>query len=139
MKCVSLRWFEAEGRIVGLDSTSPNPTISTDHLRWMCVDRQQQSFTRVCTRAVIGLGGVPVPDQQAILVREVLYEVAQCRIIQETEVVRTGTKAVIVAAIDAELSDVGIEVEARLGSGCCPESAERPTEGVDPRSECHPP
>ena len=77
--------------------------------------------------AVVGLGCVPVPNQQAILIGEMLDPVSQQRIILEAEVVRASAQAIIIAALLAEFSDVCIEVEAGFGTGGHAETGEGPT------------
>ncbi len=72
------------------------------------------------------LGGVPVADQHAVLVREPLDIVAEGRVVEEPEVVGTGVEVDVVAAVVAERRDVGVEVRQLLGAGGLAEPVERP-------------
>jgi len=85
---------EPECRVVGLDPVTPDATIRTVHQLGVGIDRQEHaSATTVCavgTYVVIWKRGIPVTDQQAVLVREMLDQVVQGRITRPTEVIGVG-------------------------------------------------
>ncbi len=57
-----------------LRQTAPSTSVQRCEMR---IDRQQQTSTRVIPGLVVRLGCIPVVDQQAILVGEVVHKVVQ--------------------------------------------------------------
>ena len=73
---------EAEGRVVGLDARPPYlAVVRADQQVGMRVDGQEQPAATarqaVVADVVVGERGVVVPDQQAVLIREVLDPICQ--------------------------------------------------------------
>ena len=83
-------WLERKCRVVGLHAVAPYAAIGTKHRLRMRVDRQEQALTWVTPDLVVPLRGIPVVDQQAILVGQVFDPVTQQWVVQETEVVRAN-------------------------------------------------
>ena len=120
--------LQSKGRVVGLDAVAPDAAVGAVHQLGMGVDRQEQAAaaaqTAPCGHVVIRERSVPVADQQAVLVGEVLDPVVQDRIAAPTEVVGVGQPCVE-APVLAELGHVGVEVEGGLGAGGAAESRQR--------------
>ena len=66
-------WIQAEGRIVRLDAAAPGyPVKRLDQGSGMRIHDQQETASGVSPGPVIGVGHIPVVEQQAWAVREVI-------------------------------------------------------------------
>ena len=83
----------------------------------MGIDWQDKAATAttqtVVANVVVRERRVVVPHEETVLIPEVLHPVAKRWIIKEPEVVWTRPQAVVVAAIVAELGEVGVEERLR--------------------------
>src|SRR6476620_11290722 len=93
------------------DGTRGGPTGVVPDRR-VGVDRKDQPLTRVIADVVVRLRRVVVPDEQAVLVRE-MGDPVPIRIV---EVVWAELEGLVVPAVVAVLRDVGVEVR----EGLCP-------------------
>ena len=71
----------------------------------MRIDRQEITITGMQAGIVVGLGGIPIADQQAVLIGIPFDLVSQCGIVQEAKIV-SGFQGGIVAAVLAEFGHV---------------------------------
>ena len=95
-----VRLLRAKSGVIGLDARTPDlAVIGAQQQFGMRIHRQEQATTAtigtVITNIVIGKRGVIVPDQQTILIGEVLDPIRLG--IREAEVIGTGAQAVVIA------------------------------------------
>src|SRR5947208_16734114 len=88
---------QTERRIVRLDLRTPNAAVvRTNQQIRVCIDRQDEAATAtssaIVTDVVIFERRVVVPDEQPILIREVLDPVLKTRVVQKSKVVRAGSQ-----------------------------------------------
>src|SRR5689334_9335954 len=94
----------------------------------MRVNREQQALAGMVGGAglVIRLRGIPEVDQHAVLIGEVIHEVAQVGIVQITEEVWTGLEAVVVALVCPVLNDIILAVQLVFSTGSYAELVKGP-------------